>query len=163
MQSWNFDTMWVLINALCKPSLGAPGHVTKILQAKGGQKVDDFEPIYLGNYRYWWKMVCNFWAHYQLAFFWLCSFTPTWILFFFFFCFFLTFFSVFIILFLLSTFKPLNALYSKFERLKISRRTNARLKLGGARLGDPPQTGSPKFWTFKPLELDKSNFRMGRY
>ena len=31
---------------------GARGHVTKILLAKNGQKVDDFEPIYLGNYRY---------------------------------------------------------------------------------------------------------------
>ena len=37
---------------LFKPSLGAPGHVIKILQAENGQKVDKFEPIYLGNYRY---------------------------------------------------------------------------------------------------------------
>ena len=42
----------MLINALRKPSLGAPGHVTKILQAKSGKEVDDFEPIYLGNYHY---------------------------------------------------------------------------------------------------------------
>ena len=40
------------MNALHKPSLVAPGHVTKILQAENGQKVDEFEPIYLGNYRY---------------------------------------------------------------------------------------------------------------
>ena len=40
------------MNALCKPCLGAPGHVTKILQAESQQKVEDFEPIYLGNYRY---------------------------------------------------------------------------------------------------------------
>ena len=33
-------------------------------------------------------------------------------------------------LLLLSTFKSLNALYSKFERLKISARTRVRLKLG---------------------------------
>ena len=33
-------------------SLGAPGYVTKILLAESGQKVDNFEPIYLGNYRY---------------------------------------------------------------------------------------------------------------
>ena len=45
--------MCVLMNVLCKPSLEAPGHVTKILQAKSGQKVDDFEPIYLGNYQSW--------------------------------------------------------------------------------------------------------------
>ena len=42
--------MWVLINGLCKPSLEAPGHVTKVLQAENGQKVDDFEPIRLGKY-----------------------------------------------------------------------------------------------------------------
>ena len=46
--------MWVrvLMSDLCKPSLGMPGHMTKILQAEKGQKVDEFEPIYLGNYRY---------------------------------------------------------------------------------------------------------------
>ena len=27
----------------------APGHVTGILQAKNRQKIDKFEPIYLGN------------------------------------------------------------------------------------------------------------------
>ena len=98
VQSWISDTMWVLINALRKPSLGASSHVTKILQAKSGQKMDDFEPIYLGNYQYWWKMVCDFWAHYQLPFLWLCSFIPTWILCFFFFFFFLTFFPFFLFL-----------------------------------------------------------------
>ena len=35
------------MNTLCKPSLGGPGHVTKILQAQNWQKVDGFEPIYL--------------------------------------------------------------------------------------------------------------------
>ena len=40
------------MNALCKSSLGAPGYVTKIVQAENGQKVDEFELIYLGNYRY---------------------------------------------------------------------------------------------------------------
>ena len=29
---------------------GAPGHVTKILWAKSGPKVDEFELIYLNNY-----------------------------------------------------------------------------------------------------------------
>ena len=68
-----------------------------------------------------------------------CLFTPTWILFFFFFfSFFLLLFFFFIILLRLSTFKPLNALYSKFERLKISGRTNARLKLGVPGWGDLP-------------------------
>ena len=42
--------MWVRINGLCKLSLGeAGGHVTKILRAENGQKVDDFEPIYIGK------------------------------------------------------------------------------------------------------------------
>ena len=30
-------------------SLGAPGHVTGILWAENPQKVDEFEPIYLGK------------------------------------------------------------------------------------------------------------------
>ena len=55
--------MWVRINGLCKSSLGAPGNATKILHAKNGQKVDEFVPIYLGTYRYWWNMVCDFWLH----------------------------------------------------------------------------------------------------
>ena len=42
--------MWVLMNALYIPSLELPGHVTKILQAQNGQKVDEFEPIYFANY-----------------------------------------------------------------------------------------------------------------
>ena len=32
------------MNALSKPSLGAPGYVNKILQAENEQKVDEFEP-----------------------------------------------------------------------------------------------------------------------
>ena len=55
--SWKLDTKWVLMNALWKPSLGAPGHVTRISQAENGQKVDENEPIYLDNYWYWWKMI----------------------------------------------------------------------------------------------------------
>ena len=102
-----------------KTKFGGAGHMTKILQAKSEQKVDNFEPIYLGNYQYWWKMVCDFWAHYQLSFFWLCSFTPTWIFFFFCFSFFLLFFFLLFFSDYLR-FKPLNGLYSKFEWLKIS-------------------------------------------
>ena len=128
VQCWNLNTMWELMNALCKQSLGAPSHLTKMLCTKNGQKVDNFELIYLNKYRYWWNMICDLWAHYQLFFFWLCSFIPTWIPFFFFFSFF--FFFFFIILLWLSTFKPLNALYSKIERLKISGRTSVGLKSG---------------------------------
>ena len=43
---------------------GAPGHVTQVSQAENGQKFDDFELIYLGNYGYWWKMDCGFLVHY---------------------------------------------------------------------------------------------------
>ena len=62
-----------------------------------------------------------------------------------FFFFFLTFFFFFILLLQLYTFKLLNALYSKFRRLKILGRDSARLKLGVPGWGDPPQTGPPKF------------------
>ena len=44
--------MFVIINGLYKPSLGAPSDVTKMLLAENGQKVDNFEPIYLGKYRF---------------------------------------------------------------------------------------------------------------
>ena len=111
--------MWVLMNTFCKPSLGMPCHVTKILQAENGQKLRKFEPIYFdNNYRHWWNMVCDFWAHYQPPLFRLCSFTPTWIQVFLFCIFVLTFFF----LLLPSTFKLLNAVYSKSYWLILSRR-----------------------------------------
>ena len=43
--------MWVIIKGLCKPSLGAPGHVTKMLQAENEQKMDEFKQIYRDKYR----------------------------------------------------------------------------------------------------------------
>ena len=54
-------------------------------------------------------------------------------------------FFLFFFLFWLPTFKPLNALYSKFERLKISGRTRVRLKLEVPGWVDLPQLGPPKF------------------
>ena len=83
------------------------------------------------------EMVCDFWAHYQPPFFWLCLFTSTWILFFLFYFFFL-------FLLMLFTFKLLYALYSKFERLKISGRTSVRVKSGLLGCGDSHQSGLPK-------------------
>ena len=157
VHSWNLDTMWVTTIGLCKPSLGAPIYVTKVLQAKNGQKVENFEPIYLDKYRFWWKMICGFWANYQLPFFWSCSFTPTRILLFFFLSFFTL--SSFLFLLRLSTLKPLNALYLKFERLKISGRTSAEMKSGVSGWWDPPQSGPRKFWSFKPLKLGRSKIR----
>ena len=116
-------------NSLRKPSLGAPGHVTNMLQTQNVQKVDDFEPIYVRSS--------------QLEYY---------------FSFFLLFF---LFLFRLSTFKPLNALHSKFKQLKISGRTNVGLKSRVPGWGDPPQLGPPKFSTFKLLEQDGSNVRNG--
>ena len=55
------------------------------------------------------------------------------------------FFFFFVFLLRLSTFKPLNALYSKFERLKISGKTSVGMKWGVQSCGDPPQLGPPKF------------------
>ena len=78
VQSRNLGTIWVFMNALCKPSLGTPSHVTKILKAENGQKVDQFELIYLNNYSYWWKMVCGFWVHHQPPFFWLSLLPASW-------------------------------------------------------------------------------------
>ena len=42
----------MFMNALRKPCLGVLGHMTKMLQGKIGKKVDEFEPIYLGNFQY---------------------------------------------------------------------------------------------------------------
>ena len=59
----------------------------------------------------------------------ICSLTPNYE--YYFFCFFHLFFLTFcFLLFQLSAFKLLKALYSKFERLKISGRTRAGHKLG---------------------------------
>ena len=99
MHSWNLYTMWAIINASCKPSLGALGHVTKMLQAENEQKVDNLELIYLGKHQFLWNMICGFWTRYQPPFFWLSLFTQLkycFVLFlflFFFFCFFFFFFS----------------------------------------------------------------------
>ena len=69
VESWNLYTMWLLRNDLRKPSLEAPGHVTKMLLSENRQIVDDFKSIYLSKYRYWWIIVSDFWAHYQSPFF----------------------------------------------------------------------------------------------
>ena len=41
--------MWVLISGLCTASLEVLDQVTNLLQAENGQKVDNFEPIYLNG------------------------------------------------------------------------------------------------------------------
>ena len=59
---------------------------------------------------------------------------------------------------MLSTFILLNALYSKFKRLKILGKTSCD-KIGGARLEGSPSIGSSKILNFELLELDESTFR----
>ena len=38
--------------AVCAPSLEAPSHVIAISEAENQQKVDNFRPVYLGNYQH---------------------------------------------------------------------------------------------------------------
>ena len=61
----------------------------------------------------------------------------------------------------LFTFKPLNTLYSKFERLNISRRTSVWHKSRMPGWEIPLDRVLQNVWTFKPLELDESNFWNG--
>ena len=91
-------------------------------------------------------MVCNFLVHYQPPFFgYVCLPQPE--------NYFSCFASFFLLFFLFSfssaagyyTFELLSALYSNFERLKISGRTFVRQKSGVRDWGDPPQSGPPKF------------------
>ena len=49
VESCNLDTPWVQIESVCVPSLKAPSHVTKISEAENGQKVVNFELVYLGK------------------------------------------------------------------------------------------------------------------
>ena len=114
--------MCVLISALCKPSLGAPGHVTNILQLKNGQKVtilNRYISVITGIDEKWFVIFehtinCLSFGYVHL---------PQ--LEYYFSSFFSYFFFFFILLLRLSTSKPLNALYSKFERLKVSGRSSA--------------------------------------
>ena len=124
VQSWNLNTIWVLINALCKPSLGAPGHVTKILLATSGQKVDKFDPIYLDLItdidEKWFAIFELTINHLSLGYVRLPQLEynfSCFASFFFFFCRYLLL-------------NRLNALYSKFDQLKISGRTFVQQKSG---------------------------------
>ena len=131
------------MNALCRPSLGASGYVTKILQVKNGQK--------LTNLNQYISVIANIDKKRFVSFEHIIkclSFAYVRLpqLEYYFFCFasfFLLFFSFFL---LLSTFKLQNALFSKFEQLKILVRTFVQQKLG-ARLG-APSIGSSKILNF---------------
>ena len=68
MERWNLDTTWVQMEAVCVLSLEAPSHVIVTPEAENWKKVDNFEPIFLGNYQYGWKKVCGFWTLYLPSF-----------------------------------------------------------------------------------------------
>ena len=158
VQGWNLDTMCVLVNALCKPSFGAPVTWPKFYRPKVGRKwtilnryisvITDIDEKWSVIFEHTINWLSFGYVHLPQPDYYFSSF-------------FLLFFFFFIILLRLSTFKPLNALYSKFEQLKISVRNSAQVKLRVSGWGNPPQTYPPKFWTFKSLELGESNFRNG--
>ena len=120
------NTNFIIVFGLTWPGI-KPKCTTSVADAQSTQ-------LLISNYRCWWKRVCDFWAHHQLPFFWWCSFAPTWIS------------TIFLVLFLffcffrllgLYTFKPLNALYPKLERLKKSGRFLVLQKLGVPGWGIP--------------------------
>ena len=49
VESCNLDTTWVEVESVCVPSLRTPSHVTEISEAENGQKVVNFEVVYLGK------------------------------------------------------------------------------------------------------------------
>ena len=106
--------MWVLINGLCKPSLETPGHVTKITKRP---KMDRKGTILN---RYIWVI-----TEIDRKGFVIFEYTINRLSFGYFHLpqleYYFSSFFFFLLFLRLSTFTPLNALYSKFERLKISR------------------------------------------
>ena len=48
------------MHGLCKPIFGEHGHVIKMLQAENEHKVDESEPISIGEYRFYWTLICGF-------------------------------------------------------------------------------------------------------
>ena len=120
--------MWVLINGLSKPSLEAPGYVTKILRARKWTSLLTNINCISENTDFDMENDLGFFSTLSIAFlFVICSLTPNYE---YYFSAFSPFCYFFFLLFQLSAFKPLKALYSKFERLKISGRTRAGHKLG---------------------------------
>ena len=143
------------MNALYKPTLEASSHVTEIVQAENGQKVHDFQSIYLGNTDIDTKLFVIFEHTFNhLSFGYVRS--PH--LEYYFSC----FASFFLLFFLLQLFtqKPLNALHSKFERLNYQGEI-LRDRNWGCHVGVHPQSSTAKFRTFKVLELNESNLRNG--
>ena len=117
--------MWVLINGLCKPSLEMPGQnatgrkwAKKWTILKRNISVTaNFDGIWFVFFEH--TINCLSFGYVRLP-------QPKY----YFSSFFLKTFCIFFFLFRLSTFKPIIALNSRFEQLKISGRTNVGLKLG---------------------------------
>ena len=121
VQSWNSGTMWVLMNALCKPSLGAIGHVTKILQTKKLTILNPYISVIIDIDEKWLVILEHTINHLSFGYVRLPQAE-------YYFSCFCIFFLTLLFLLRISTFKPLNAQYSEFEWFKISRRTSVRLK-----------------------------------
>ena len=129
----------------------------EILQAENMQKVDEFELIYLGINRIdekWFVIFEHTINH--LSFGYVCLPQPE------------HYFSCFTYFFLLFFFFFYRYLRLKRKRtvfkvwaIKDIREDLCATEIVGARFGDSSQSGPPKLWTFKQLELDGSNFRNG--
>ena len=139
---WNLYAMWVIINGSSKPSLGVTWSRD---QNVAGRKWAESEQFWTDISRKMLILIKWFelFEHpiNRLSF----GYVRLPQLVYYFSCFFLTFF---LFLLWLSTFKPLNALYSTFERLKISGRTSARMKLGEPGWGGSPSIGPSKILNF---------------
>ena len=103
--------MWVLINALCEPSLGVPGHVIEILRLKMGKKLTSLNQLF--------SVITDIDEKYFMIFehtinqfsFGYVRLPP--LKYFFLVLFLFSYFFIFLFLPMLSTFQPLNALYIK--------------------------------------------------
>ena len=134
--------MWVLINALCKPNLGALGYVTKILHAEGKKptNLNRYISVITDIEEKWLVIFEHTINHLSFGYVRLQQLEYC------FSCFASLVFSFFSFAFPSATiyFKPLNALYSNFRQLKISRGLLCD-RNWGVRLGDSPQSSPAKF------------------
>ena len=134
MQSWNLDTLRVHMNAFCKPSLGRQVTWPKFYRPKIGKKLTSLNRYILiisDIDEKWFVVFEHSINHLSFGYVHLPQLKNYFSCFAFFFVFFL-------FLLPLSTFKQINALYSKFEQLKIWSRTSVGLKSGVPGWGGPP-------------------------
>ena len=102
------STTWVQTETVCAPSLEAPSHAIAISEVINQQKVDNFKPVYLGNYQHQRKKICVFFNMLLTTFIIFIYFALDKIFSFF------TFFVFFLSLF---SFKPQTAHRSYYELL----------------------------------------------